>query len=542
MPHIEVTADFQPDASQRQLPSKSLSGFGIAAIDELHDTYRWYVIFSVAVKTDGRGEGDMYRSANAKILWSVLLAATAVVLATTLTFMSSLAVGVKLLAGTLVLIGGNSNPTSAGMSQELGGDPLPAGTKTPIYLQMGVAGQGYLDPTNPASPFYGYNPVAVQWPATIPFSFTWGDTAPFESVQRAGLTAMQAAISAGLAAGGPVEVVGYSSSANVVVQELTALRAAGSPDTDELNFIMIAGMNRPNGGIAERFPGLIVPFINVPLGGSPQTKTAYKVTDISWQYDPISDFPNYPLDVVSDLNSVLAFFSQHSDYYNADVSPTAPRVTPDVTVGNITYVTLAAPTLPLLLPLKALGVPKQLINLVEPVLKVLVDFGYNRKISPATPTPASLAPPLDRWIALPFQLIQAVGQGITDALNPNYGKSAATTTPTTSVVAAATVKPSVQAATPAVMAVSTKADNSAKVVAATANKGKAVAPDADLRDRTSVSETAESHHAVTATPATVDTRDHGAATHRTGGHGSTSGAAAPHAKGNGNHGTSGHGH
>lgn len=417
----------------------------------------------------------MYRSANAKILWSVLLAATAVVLATTLTFISSIAVGVRLLAGTLVLIGGNSNPTSAGMTQELGGDPLPAGTKTPIYLQMGVAGQGYLDPTNPASPFYGYNPVAVQWPAEIPFSFTWGNTAPFESVQQAGLTAMQAAISAGLAAGGPVEVVGYSSSANIVVKELKALQAEGSPDTSELQFIMIAGMNRPNGGIAERFPGLVVPFINVPFGGSPQTKTAYKVTDISWQYDPISDFPNYPLDVVSDLNSVLAFFSQHSDYYNADVSPTAPRVTPDVTVGNITYVTLAAPTLPLLLPLKALGVPKQLINLVEPVLKVLVDFGYNRKISPATPTPASLAPPLARWIALPFQLIQAVGEGITDALNPNYGKS---TAPTGSVTAVVAAKPSVPVAAATGV---TKASTSAKVVDAKAvsQSGAKAAPRTD---------------------------------------------------------------
>ncbi|MGB8406125.1 MAG: PE-PPE domain-containing protein [Mycobacterium sp.] len=372
----------------------------------------------------------------------MIVAAVAFAATVAMGFMSSIGIGVKLLAGTLVLIGGNSNPTSAGMNQQLGGDPLPVGVKTSVLQPVGVAGQAYLDPTNPASPFYGYNPLFVQWPSQIPFTTNWNGGETFEQSQQAGLTAMQAAIASGLASGGPVEVAGYSSSANIVVQELKALKAEGSPDTSELQFMMLAGMNRPNGGIAERFAGIVVPFINVPLGGSPQTTTNYKVTDVSWQYDPISDFPNYPLDVVSDLNSLVAFFTQHSDYYYANVSPSAPRVTPDTTVGNITYITLAAPTLPLLLPLEALGFPKPFINLIEPALKVLVDFGYNRRISPGTPTPWSLAPTPDQWISLPFALIQAAGQGIADALNPNYGKTQAATT--TSATPVAAVKPAVQ--------------------------------------------------------------------------------------------------
>lgn len=363
--------------------------------------------------------------------------------------------GIRLLAGTLVAIGGNSNPTSISMMQELGGNPLPPGTPNTTGLPLGVAGQGYLDPTNPNSPYYGYAFKPVTWPSQIPFTNKWDGSSGYEDSQRAGLANLQALVDPAVQTGDPVAVVGYSSGANVVVRELRYLQSIGSPAPGQLSFMLIASMNRPNGGLAARFPGLFVPFINVKFDGTTPTNTPYKITDVSWQYDPVSDFPNYPLNLLADLNSLVGFFTQHGNYYPADMN--GPRAVPDYTdpASNITYVTLATPRLPLLVPLRMLGVPKQLIDLVEPALKVLVDLGYDRSIKAGVPTPASLSPTPQRLLALPGQLLNAVGVGIQHALNPSWDK------PSTSV--------------PAAPATATAAAPATAATAAAASTGKTVA-------------------------------------------------------------------
>ncbi|MEN4476762.1 PE-PPE domain-containing protein [Mycolicibacterium cosmeticum] len=354
------------------------------------------------------------------------------------TLVTGIGTGVRLLAGTIVAIGGNSNPTSAGMIQELGGNPLPPGMVNPTGLPLGVAGQGYLDPANPASPYHGYTFEPVSWPSQIPFTTNWDGSSGYEQSQRAGLANLQALVNPALETGDPVAVVGYSSGANVVVREMRYLKSIGAPDADRLSFTLIASMNRPNGGLAARFPGLFVPFVNVKFDGTTPADTPYKITDVSWQYDPVSDFPNYPLNVLADLNALVGFFTQHGNYYPADMK--GPRVVPDYTdpASNITYVTLAAPRLPLLVPLRMLGVPKQLLDLVEPALKVLVDMGYDRSIKAGVPTPASLSPTPQRLLALPGQLLNAVGVGIQHALNPSWDRppTSAPAVPATKTAAA----------------------------------------------------------------------------------------------------------
>ncbi|MHA3019780.1 PE-PPE domain-containing protein [Mycobacterium sp. BMJ-28] len=411
-------------------------------------------------------------------------------------FFSSVGVGVRLLAGTLVAIGGNSNPTSAGMIQELGGDPFPPGTPNTTGFPVGVAGHGYLDPANPNSPYYGYNFQPVSWPSQIPFTGTWDGASGFEDSQRQGLANVQALMGPALQSGEPVTVAGYSSGANVVVREMRYLQSIGAPATEQLSFVLFAGMNRPNGGIANRFPGLFVPFFNVKFDGTTPTDTPYKTLDVSWEYDPISDFPNYPLNLVADLNSLVAFFTQHSNYYPADLD--GPRAVPDRQGpnSNITYVTLAARELPLLVPLKMLGAPKQLLDLVRPVLKVLVDLGYDRSINPGVATPASLSPTPGRLLALPGQLLSAVGVGIQHALNPSWDKPGTGTGAQSAVTAAtATALPQAAKASQLLTAktgtgkddtASSDPDTSAGTVDRTAAQtatapapGKAVEPDSD---------------------------------------------------------------
>ena len=88
-----------------------------------------------------------------------------------------------------------------------------------------------------------------------------------------------------------------------------------------------------------------------------------------------------------------------------------PRAFPDTTVGNITYITLKTPRLPLLLPLYYLGFPTLLLDLVEPALTVMVDWGYDRSISPGTPTTARLIPRINPITAV-ADLARAVAEGV----------------------------------------------------------------------------------------------------------------------------------
>ena len=65
-------------------------------------------------------------------------------------------------------------------------------------------------------------------------------------------------------------------------------------------------------------------------------------------------------------------------------------------------------------PLRTLGVPEPLIDVVEPFFKVIVDLGYDRSIPPWEPTPARLIPPLNP-VTVAGDLVDAVGEGITNA-------------------------------------------------------------------------------------------------------------------------------
>ena len=61
-----------------------------------------------------------------------------------------------------------------------------------------------------------------------------------------------------------------------------------------------------------------------------------------------------------------------------------------------------------------LGVPEPLIDVVEPVVKVVVEQGYDRSIPPGEPTPARLIPPLNP-VKVAGDLVNAVGEGVNNA-------------------------------------------------------------------------------------------------------------------------------
>ena len=65
-------------------------------------------------------------------------------------------------------------------------------------------------------------------------------------------------------------------------------------------------------------------------------------------------------------------------------------------------------------PLRSLGVPESVIDVVEPSFRVIVELGYDRDIRPWEPTPARLIPSLNPG-KVAADLVAAVGEGINNA-------------------------------------------------------------------------------------------------------------------------------
>ena len=65
-------------------------------------------------------------------------------------------------------------------------------------------------------------------------------------------------------------------------------------------------------------------------------------------------------------------------------------------------------------PLRTLGVPEPVIDVVEPFFRVIVELGYDRSIPPWEPTPARLIPTHDP-ATVAADLVNAIGEGINNA-------------------------------------------------------------------------------------------------------------------------------
>ncbi len=283
---------------------------------------------------------------------------------------TSVGLPVHLAGGSVLAMGGNSNPQGVKMESEL---------------------NGFIS-TEPETPYAGYEFSVVVWSAQIPLT-TGATGMTYDESQVEGLDAISDAVSKTYIAGEPLLVVGYSSSAAVITKYLRQLHvgtANPTPLPADLSFILIGNPNRPNGGIIARFPGLRIgpPFGATFDGATPVT--AYTVTDISWQYDGISDFPNYTANTLAVVNALMGFLTLHGQYYPADPTDSG-QIVSDVTMGSTRYITLRA-DLPLLAPLYLLGVPRPLLADLDAALRVQVERGYDRSISPDAATPAQFLP------------------------------------------------------------------------------------------------------------------------------------------------------
>lgn len=191
--------------------------------------------------------------------------------------------------------------------------------------------------------------------------------------------------------------------------------------TDQLAFVLIGDGNNPNGGFLERFAGADIPSLVMFSGATPDN--VYPTNVFTLEYDGWPDFPQYPLNVLADLNALLGMGTVHG---------WCPTLTPEQlataielpTVGDTMthYWMIPTEQLPLLMPLAQLGVPQWLIDLIQPDLWVIVNLGYGDpdygwSTGPANvPTLAGLFPTDINPISVVEALLDGTVQGLNNAL------------------------------------------------------------------------------------------------------------------------------
>lgn len=335
-------------------------------------------------------------------------------------FWPSPGIAAWLSAKTVLMVPGNNDPDGAGIEAKL---------------------NGHFDHKGPNFAFPGYDTVKVPW-LSDSFDFDPG----YAVSQADGLNRLHTAVTLyrDIEDGDDVDrmvIVGYSSGAVVVIEEMKQLDATEALSPEQVEFYVFGSPHRPNGGIYARFPGLAIGDV-VFAGPNPDTR--YELTDIGYEYDPVSDFPAYPLMPLTLINAVMGFQELHVNYVGPESDPDNALDDPNMTyydqTRGISYVTIAAPHLPILMPLYRMidDVPvlrpfvEPVLKLVEPALKVLVDLGYRRDVPVGEPVPAGLFPRID-LAKLVADLAHSVVAGVNDAVASITGSPAPGSPPTAPV-------------------------------------------------------------------------------------------------------------
>jgi len=314
-------------------------------------------------------------------------------------------------------IGAGGTGTAASIPT-LSGNPITTlmmgGTGQPIFSNriLDIIDSAYIRPLfGPNNPIAQYTPE--QW---WPFI---GNLTLDQSIAQ-GVTLLNNGINAQLQNGHDVVVFGYSQSTSVATQEIRALMAlpAGqAPDPSRLAFTLIGDINNPNGGILERYTGLYIPFLDLSFTGATPSNSPYQTFIYTGQYDGYAHNPQYPLNILSDVNAFLGINAVHNAYpfTAAEVANAIPLPTSPGYTGDTHYYMFLTQNLPLLGPLRAipfLGSP--IAELIQPDLRVLVDLGYGYGYADV-PTPASLLPPINPF-AVASALVNGTVQGPQAAL------------------------------------------------------------------------------------------------------------------------------
>jgi PE-PPE domain/PE family len=280
----------------------------------------------------------------------------------------------------------------------------------------------YINPFYPSGINVGVNTPEGLYPLTGVKSLT------FDQSASQGLTILNNAIQSLATPGNTINVFGYSQSAAIVSMEMHALNPTNTPGGSllpsgvNLNVTLVGDVSNPNGGALTRFPGLSLTSLGFTFGtATPDNSFPTRIYTI--EYDGFADFPQYPIDVFSDVNAFIGLLTLHGQYPFLTPTEIANAIQLTNTVGPTQTEYFIVPTsdllspalqdLPLLDPVRAIpviGTP--IADLLQPDLTVLVDLGYGSTTqgwstgAPNVATPFGVLPPVP-----PHEILSALATG-----------------------------------------------------------------------------------------------------------------------------------
>lgn len=306
----------------------------------------------------------------------------------------------------------------------------PSGVPIPSADYINKVMQFYVTPNSPGGTLA---PQAVFTPEGL-YPITGVKSLPLNISVNQGLTILSDTLAL-LPGGTQTTVFGYSQSA--IIGSL--LQKAGDPEAtptipenlrDTISFVFVGNEMNPNGGFLSRFPGLDLPSLGLPFYGA-TADDAYPTINYTREYDGFADFPRYPLNFLSVLNAGMGIVYVHTKYAPGDKCETFCLTEQQVldatplpsTSPTQNYFFIPTEDLPLLQPLRLLPlIGNPLADLIQPVLKVIVDLGYAdpaHGFATATQPYANLQVPFGLFpdvspLEVLSRLVAGVGQGVSD--------------------------------------------------------------------------------------------------------------------------------
>jgi diacyltrehalose acyltransferase len=193
------------------------------------------------------------------------------------------------------------------------------------------------------------------------------------------------------ATGRPGTAIGLSEGGFVVDGEQQ--RLATAPDAPPPNTLNFATFGDPIGHHAfgqsflrAAFPvGSVVPALDYTM--PPEYESQYDTNRFVAAYDSIADFPDRPDNLFALANTLMGLATGHTAvaFTNASmVPPGNVRTTVNSRGAKDTTIMVPQKHLPLVMPLKYIGIPEDTLNKLDGILIPRVNAGYSRNDDPAT--------------------------------------------------------------------------------------------------------------------------------------------------------------
>ena len=335
--------------------------------------------------------------------------------------------GVQVRAVRLTSGDNADSPLGDGTAFILGG----SGLETPGQTYANVIDAAYLAPRD----FTGTTQVLTTPEALYPFLGPFTET--FDLSEAQGQQILDTAILNQIAtrdvdAANPVVVSGWSQSSVISSLLQPELASQGVP-SDDVHFVLVGDESAPNGGLLERFdlpagtqPS--IPSLGLTFSG-PEASDLYPTDVYTHEYDGFADFPQYPVNFLSDINAVLGIVFEHVTYPALTADQVADAIQlPTSSADTLTnYYEIPVTTLPLLDPLQLIPfIGNPLADLLNPDLSVLVNLGYGdvddnylggwSQGDADVPTTLGFLPSSSVLEQVPQALVNGLQQGITDAI------------------------------------------------------------------------------------------------------------------------------